>query len=191
MSSIIVYGDSSTEKGTIDRDTVPLPNNFYGKSKLEAEEGIRNLESENFKIVILRPPMTYGKDSKGNYPKLVAAAKRLKVFPDFDNKRSMIHIDNLCEFVKLMIDNEEQGLYFPQNKEYVRTSELVKTIAILHGKKVIMTKIFNPIIRLLFGINLVNKAFGNLVYDKSMSNYDKSDYRIRTFLESIELTENN
>ena len=191
MSSIIVYGDSSREKGIIYRDTVPLPNNFYGKSKLEAEEGISNLENENFKIVVLRPPMTYGKGSKGNYPKLATVAKRLRVFPDFNNERSMIHIDNLCEFVKLMIDNEEQGLYFPQNKEYVKTSELVKTIANLHGKNVIMTKIFNPAIKLFVGINLVNKVFGNLVYDKSMSNYDKSDYRIRTFLESIELTENN
>ncbi len=189
MSSIIVYGDSSSSKRVIDKNTVPTPSNFYGNSKLQAEEGIRGLESDEFKIVVLRPPMIYGKGSKGNYPRLANMAKKIPVFPDIDNERSMLHIDNLCEFIKVMIDHEETGLYFPQNKEYVKTSELVKTIAEVHGKKIIMTKVFNPVLRLMFGIGIVNKVFGNLVYEKSMSDYDKANYRITTFRESIEMTE--
>ena len=189
MSSIIVYGDSSSSKRVIDRKTVPTPSNFYGNSKLQAEEGIKDLESDDFKIVVLRPPMIYGKGSKGNYPRLANMAKKIPVFPDIDNERSMLHIDNLCEFIKVMIDHEETGLYFPQNKEYVKTSELVKTIAEVHGKKIWMTKLFNPVLRLMFGIGIVNKVFGNLVYEKSMSDYNKANYRIRTFRESIELTE--
>ncbi len=189
MSSIIVYGDSSSSKRVVDRNTVPVPSNFYGNSKLQAEEGIKHLESDDFKIVILRPPMIYGKGSKGNYPRLANMAKKIKMFPDIDNERSMLHIDNLCEFIKTMIDHEERGLFFPQNKEYVKTSELVRLIGEVHGKKIIMTKVFNPILRLMFGIGVVNKVFGNLVYEKSMSNYDKANYRIRTFRESIALTE--
>lgn len=189
MSSIIVYGDSSSSKRVIDRNTVPTPSNFYGNSKLQAEEGIKHLETDDFKIVVLRPPMIYGKGSKGNYPRLANMAKKIPVFPDIDNERSMLHIDNLCEFIKVMIDQEENGLYFPQNKEYVNTSELVRLIGEVHGKKIIMTKVFNPVLRLMFGIGIVNKVFGNLVYEKSMSDYDKANYRIRTFKESIELTE--
>ena len=189
MSSIIVYGDSSSSKRVIDRNTVPTPSNFYGNSKLQAEEGIKDLESDDFKIVVLRPPMIYGKGSKGNYPRLANMAKKIPVFPDIDNERSMLHIDNLCEFIKVMINHEESGLYFPQNKEYVKTSELVKTIAEVHGKKIWMTKLFNPVLRLMFGIGIVNKVFGNLVYEKSMSDYDKANYRIRDFRESIKLTE--
>jgi UDP-glucose 4-epimerase len=189
MSSIIVYGDSSSSKRVIDRNTVPTPSNFYGNSKLQAEEGIKDLESDEFKIVVVRPPMIYGKGSKGNYPRLANMAKKIPVFPDIDNERSMLHIDNLCEFIKVMIDHEETGLYFPQNKEYVKTSELVKMIAEVHGKKIWMTKLFNPVMRLMFGIGIVNKVFGNLVYEKYMSDYDKGNYRIRTFEESIELTE--
>src|SRR5699024_5582973 len=68
MSSIIVYGDSKKKEVVINQNTKPNPNNFYGRSKLEAEERIRNLESNKFKIAIIRPPMIYGKDSKGNYP---------------------------------------------------------------------------------------------------------------------------
>jgi nucleoside-diphosphate-sugar epimerase len=189
MSSIIVYGDSSSSKRVIDRNTIPTPSNFYGNSKLQAEEGIKHLESDDFKIVVLRPPMIYGKGSKGNYPKLAKAARKLPVFPNIDNERSMLHIDNLCEFIKLMIDNKESGLFFPQNKEYVKTSEMVKLIAEVHGKKIRLTKVFNPILRLMFGMGVVNKVFGNLVYEQSMSDYDKVNYRIRTFEESIELTE--
>jgi UDP-glucose 4-epimerase len=189
MSSIIVYGDSSSSKRVIDSNTVPTPSNFYGNSKLQAEEGIKDLESDDFKIVVLRPPMIYGKGSKGNYPRLANMAKKIPVFPDIENERSMLHIDNLCEFIKVMIDHEETGLYFPQNKEYVKTSELVKTIAEVHGKKIWMTRIFNSVLRLMFRIGIVNKVFGNLVYEKSMSDYDKVNYRIRDFRESIELTE--
>lgn len=189
MSSIIVYGDSSSSKRVIDRNTVPTPSNFYGNSKLQAEEGIKHLETDDFKIVVLRPPMIYGKGSKGNYPKLSNLAQKIPVFPDIDNERSMLHIDNLCEFIKVMIDHEETGIYFPQNKEYVKTSELVRTIAEVHGKKIWMIGWMNWLIRLMFGIGIVNKVFGNLVYEKSMSDYDKANYRIRTFEESIELTE--
>lgn len=190
MSSIIVYGDSSGSKRLIDKNTIPTPSNFYGNSKLQAENGIRHLDSNTFKIVVLRPPMIYGQGSKGNYPRLSKISKMIPVFPDIDNQRSMLHIDNLCEFIKIMIDNNESGLFFPQNKEYVNTSELVKTIADIHGKRIIMTKIFNPLIKLMFGkVGLIDKVFGNLVYDLSMSDYDKSNYRIRSFRESIELTE--
>lgn len=191
MSSIIVYGDSGSvnQKRIITRETVPTPTNFYGDSKLQAEKGIIPLQDENFKVVILRPPMIYGKGSKGNYPKLAKVARILPVFPDIDNERSMLHIDNLCEFIRLMIDNEEQGIFFPQNAEYVSTSGLVRLIAEVHGKKIRLIKVFNPVVKILGSvINLVNKVFGNLVYDKSMSTY-KMNYQIMDLKSSIKITE--
>ena len=190
MSSIIVYGEASSSKRVIDRNTVPKPSSFYGLSKLQAEEGLRSLESESFKIVVLRPPMVYGKGSKGNYAKLAAFSKRAPCFPDFDNMRSMLHIDNLCELLRALVDNEEKGLFLPQNAEYVKTSELVKTIAAAQGRDLRTTRIFNPLIGLMMGIGLVSKVFGNLVYDQAMSSYDSCNYRIRSFKVSIDLTEN-
>lgn len=190
MSSIIVYGDSSSKKMMINSDTLPKPSNFYGDSKLKAEEGIMSLRDDEFKVVILKPPMIYGKRSKGNYPKLAKAAKKLPLFPDIDNERSMLHIDNLCEFIKIMIDQEEVGFFFPQNKEYVKTSEMVKLIAEIHGKKIRLTRVFNPLLKFLgTRIKFINRIFGNLVYEKSMSNYEKANYQIRDFRESIMLTE--
>ena len=107
MSSIIIYGDSTRHKKVIDKNTTPKPDNFYGKSKLEAEEGLHYLASDDFKIVVLRPPMIYGKGSKGNFPKLVSIARIIPVFPDIENQRSMLHIDNSCKFIKLMVKKNE------------------------------------------------------------------------------------
>jgi nucleoside-diphosphate-sugar epimerase len=189
MSSIIVYGESSGNRRVINKNTIPTPSNFYGNSKLQAEEGIKPLENSNFKVAIIRPPMIYGRGSKGNYPKLAKAAQKLPIFPDIENQRSMLHIDNLCEFLKLMIDNEESGMFFPQNSEYVKTSEMVKLIANVYGKKITLTKVFNPILEIVgLRLGIINKVFGNLVYEKSMSTY-KENYRIRDFRKSIEFTE--
>jgi len=189
LSSIIVYGENISNNGMITKDTIPHPSNFYGNSKLQAEKGIEPLNDTNFNVVIIRPPMIYGKNSKGNYPKLAKAAQKLPIFPDIDNQRSMLHIDNLSEFIKLMIDNEEKGLFFPQNKEYVKTSEMVRTISEVHGNRIILTKLFNPILHLMSNrVGIINKVFGNLVYEQEMSDY-KDNYRVRSFKKTIELTE--
>jgi UDP-glucose 4-epimerase len=186
ISSMSVYG---IDTGVIYKDTVPNPKSNYGKSKLEAEELIKQLEDHNFKVTIIRPPMVYGKDCKGNYPRLVKLALKLPVFPEVENKRSMIHIDNLSELIRLLIDDYAGGLYFPQNKEYVNTSEMVRLIAEVHGKKIKMTKMFNWKIRLMSRfIGVVNKVFGDLVYEKEMSAYEK-DYWVCGFEESIEVSE--
>lgn len=64
-----------------------------------ADVGVRCLADEAFRVIVLRPPMIYGKGSKGNYPTLAKLAKKLPVFPNIDNQRSMLHIENFCEFL--------------------------------------------------------------------------------------------
>ena len=184
LSSMSVYG---IEIGGIDKKTKLNPNRAYGKSKMEAEELINKLQCDSFTVATLRPPMVYGKGCRGNYPRLVSLALKTPVFPKVDNKRSMIYIDNLSELVKQLIDNCSGGLFFPQNANYVNTSEMVKLIAEAHGKRVWMTKLFNLLLRLL-NVSTVNKVFGDLVYDMSMSEYE-SDYRVCGFGSSILFTE--
>lgn len=145
MSSAIIYGDSAPYgvKKVITRDTKPNPANFYGDSKLKADLGVQELASSQFITCILRPPMIYGKGSKGNYPTLAKMAKKLPIFPDCDNCRSMLYIENLCEFLAQVMIRVEGGVFFPQNAEYTRTSEMVKVIATVVNHKIIVSKAFN------------------------------------------------
>ena len=195
MSSMIVYDESAGigKERIITRDTPLTPANFYGDSKVKAEEAIAPLADEHFKVVILRPPMIYGKGSKGNYPLLAKMARKLPVFPEVSNQRSMLYVGNLCRFIACVIEREENGVFFPQNKEYVNTTELVKCIATVHGKKICSTCIFNPALKFIGKlrgkfVGLVNKAFGNMVYEKTMSEYEFK-YQMYDLEESIRLTE--
>ena len=191
MSSAIVYGDSAPigELRRITRDTPVSPSNFYGDSKVQAENGLTKLADNSFHVVILRPPMIYGKGSKGNYPQLSKFAQKLPIFPNIKNERSMLYIGNLAEFVKLMIDNDENGVFYPQNSEYVATSDMVKAIARAHGKKVRLVKGTTVPLKAMSHVSgLVNKAFGNLSYDMDLSEY-KQDYRKFSLEESIKQTE--
>lgn len=191
MSSAIVYGESSKigKKKLITKDTVPSPANCYGDSKLQAELGILPLQDSKFKVCVLRPPMIYGKNSKGNFPQLEKYAKKLKFFPYVKNERSMLYVGNLVEFVRLMIENEEQGIFWPQNAEYSNTSELVRVIGAANGKKVHLVKGFGWLLKFMgLFMNIINKAFGNLSYELSMSEY-KAEYRKYSLKESIRETE--
>ncbi len=191
MSSAIIYGDSSPigKEKNITKSTLPSPANFYGDSKLKAEQGILPLQSESFNVVVLRPPMIYGKNSKGNYPILAKFASKSPVFPYVKNERSMLYIENLCEFVQLMIKNNEHGIFHPQNAEYSNTAELVKMIAAEHGKHILIIKGFSWALKFLgLFTGIVNKAFSNLTYDVSISQY-KENYIVCNLKESIERTE--
>lgn len=186
MSSIIVYG---TQHELINEYTKPQPDDYYGESKLQAEEGILPLQDDSFDIAIIRPPMIYGKNSKGNYPRLSKLAQITPIFPNFENQRSMLHIDNLTELIRLIIDNKDSGIFCPQNKEYVKTSDLVRKIAAVHGKRVRLTKLFNPVISFLINVVLIKKVFGDLKYDTNLSKYRNGNYQKRDLIQSIYLTE--
>ena len=149
---------------------------------------------DEFKVVIIRSPMIYGKGSKGNYPTLAKMAKKFPVFPKVHNERSMLYVENLCEFIRLMIINEESGVFFPQNAEYSETGKLVEMIARTVGHKIAVTSLLKPFVWLASLVpgkigGLVNKAFGNLTYSKELSAYDKGNYQLFDLEESVRRTE--
>lgn len=214
-SSVIVYGDSAPYRknrkstGVITPETPANNSHFYGNSKIRAEEELRKLaaagedisyrpegETESGKqmqIAILRLPMVYGRGSRGNYPLLAKLADKLPFFPDVQNQRSMIYIENLCEFIRQRIEEGQGGLFFPQNAEYTATSQMVQEIAAAHGKKIHLLKILNPLVALAARMPgkigaMANKAFGSLTIDPSMSG-DMAGYCLYDLRESIRRTE--
>lgn len=196
MSSVIIYGDSAPlgSKKHITQNTPPAPANFYGDSKWQAEKGLRRLETETFRVAVLRPPMIYGKGSKGNYPVLSSLAGRLPVCPAVVNERSMLYVENLAEFVRLLIDSGRGGIFYPQNAEYTVTAQMICLIGAVKGKRVRLWRILNPFVTLAAKLpdkvgGLINKAFGNLTIDQSLSTRDFDGYRIYSLEESIRRTE--
>lgn len=196
MSSMIVYGDSAPygQRKVIDETTVPKPANFYGDSKIQADVAVRKLADATYKVIVLRPPMIYGKGSKGNYRTLAKLAKKLPVFPDVDNERSMLYIENLCEFLcQVMLlkpYHRNSVVLLPQNGEWTKTSDMVKVIAQASGKKIVELKGFASAVwigsKMLGKIGgLVNKAFGNSCYLHVISKYEGIDYQKISLLESV------
>lgn len=195
MSSAIIYGDSAPygRMKRITKETEPSPANFYGDSKWQADQGVRKMADESFCVTVLRPPMIYGRGSKGNYPVLSGMAAKLPVFPNVDNERSMLYIENLCEFLCQIMVRGYGGIFWPQNGEYSRTSDVVRMIAEVKSHGMFVSRLFNPAVKLASVMpgkigSLANKAFGNLSYDMSMSEYD-FDYRVADLKTSIERTE--
>ena len=190
MSSGAVYSQNDKKHKVIivDEDTPFEPNTAYGISKMKAEQDIRK-KRRRMNVAILRPPMVYGPGAKGNYNTLRKIALRLPFFPRINNIRSMIYINNLCEFVRLLIDSGEGGIYLPQNRDYVNTSEMVKEIAANHGKRILLVPGFSWIISIMgYLLNPINKAFGSYYY-KNEKSYFNGQYQLVGFKESIKMTE--
>lgn len=193
MSSVIVYGDSAPvgQRKYITADTKPDPANFYGDSKYQAELKLQKLQTDDFRIAIIRAPMIYGKGSKGNFSLLVKLAAKAPVFPDIQNERSMLYMENLAEFIRRLTEAGSGGTFFPQNAEYVTTAEMVRLIGETLGRKVRLWKVLNPFVKLASNIpgkigGMTNKAFGSLTVDKGLSSIEGNFEIIDRKLSNIE-----
>ncbi len=191
MSSSIIYGKSAPigQSKIITRDTPLNPESYYGASKVKAENMLATLEGENFRVCVLRCPMIYGRGCRGNYNALSKFARRLPIFPAVKNSRSMLYVKNFAEFVRLVVDDCAHGIFWPQNGEYSCTSEMVRMIAESHGRKILLLPGCEIPLKVLACVSgMVNKAFGSLAYDMSLSDY-AGDYRLYDLRGSIAETE--
>lgn len=187
LSTMAVYGLTAAfgKTVTITAQTPTAPTDNYGLSKLEAERALLSLEGPDFRVAILRPPMIYGKDCKGNFRSLVSMARRLPFFPKVPNRRSMLYVGSLNRLVQQIIDREDRGIFCPQDPEYVNTSAMVQAIAAAQGKRLLLIPGFSWALHLLRHLTgAVDKAFGSLVYDKALSKLEE-DYCIASFPDSV------
>jgi UDP-glucose 4-epimerase len=191
LSSASVYGlDAPVGKVVMISGDTPLnPRDNYGISKKHAEESLQKLQDGQFQLAIVRPPMIYGKGCRGNYQTMAKLARKLPVFPWVNNQRSMLYMENLAEFIRLLIDDEAAGIFCPQNNEYVNTSDMVNLIAHANGKGILLIRGVSWALKLLRPVTgIVDKAFGSLCYDFELSRYEK-DYCVKNLPESILETE--
>jgi UDP-glucose 4-epimerase len=187
LSSLAVYG---VKTGEIAGTAVPAPasGDWYGQSKLEAEKLLLPLQDENFHVAVIRPPMVYGFGCKGKFNQLVRLAGALPFLPTLENRRSMIHIENLVELLAIVAEESASGVMRPQNAEYVRTSDMLAEARKSLGKKVRRLSLLNLPIRLAMPVcPPLKNAFGSLFYSREASEMPfERPYQLTGFAESIE-----
>ena len=160
VSSIKVYGEESKIPYT---ETTPCrPVDDYGKSKFEAENELKSLEDNNFKVVIIRTPIVYGYGVKANINNLINLIKKVPVLPfgKIENRRSMIYVGNLTYFIDIVIQKQISGLFLVADNKPVSTTKLIELIAVNLNKKVFLIKI--PFFERL--LELVKPSFYKRLY---------------------------
>ena len=163
MSTMSVYG---MESGVITPDTKPRPKTGYGQSKWEAETAMRAMEEDTFRVAVLRPPMVYGKNCRGNFQTMKKLVEKSPVFPAVQNQRSMVSITNLCAFVRLAVDEQLSGVFFPQNSSPVNTTEMARIMARALGRRVWFSRAAGLAVEVLATVYpTARKAFSSLTYE--------------------------
>jgi nucleoside-diphosphate-sugar epimerase len=168
--------------GVLYESDFPNPNTHYGKSKLMAEEYIRNQPlSPGKSFYILRPCMIHGPGNKGNLNLLYKLISKGIPYPlaAFENKRSFLSIENLCFVIRELLERDDipSGIYNVADGEVLSTNELIKLIAKASDRSPRLWKINPGLIRSLaklgdiFKLPLtterLNKLTENYIVDNS------------------------
>ena len=168
MSSVKVYGEENNRPYT--EDSKCMPSDPYGKSKLIAERELLKIDSEEFVVSIIRTPIVYGEGVKANILNLVKLVNKMKVLPfgGINNKRSMVYLGNLKEFVDRIIEKRISGIFLVSDEEPISTSRLIKVISDKLNKSTYNLKIplFGTCLRLLRP-NLFRRLFMDLYVNNS------------------------
>lgn len=174
LSSIKVNGENSLTGKPFTADDPVNPADPYAISKMEAEQALMSLAKETtMEIVIIRPPLIYGPGVKANFKTMINLIKRLIPLPlnNIKNKRSLVAVDNLVDFIKLCIIHPKAAnqIFLVADGEDLSTTELLIKIANALNKPIFWLPIPLWIIRLFAKIltknKLNNKLFDNLQID--------------------------
>jgi len=173
MSTVKVYGEGGSK--IYNEDSPCLPKNYYGKSKYIAEKKLQDLETENFKVAIIRTPLVYSRSSKGNLALLELLIKYIKIIPlgKIPNKRSMVCIQNLCSMIDIILMKDVRGTFLASDDYVMSTSELITSLAKLNKKKIFLfrSKFIQKFIHFFFS-DMYEKIYGDFVVNnkKTKSN---------------------
>lgn len=175
LSSIKAVADNF--EGSLDENTGPNPQTFYGISKLIAEEFISSNPIPNGKrFIILRPALIYGKQNKGNLMLLNSLIKKIHIWPlnSFNNARSFCYIENLCFALNEFLQNEqiESGVYNICDDESISTNDLVAGIARINKISFLNISLPKKIINAIACLgSILNLPFNKITLNKLTQNY--------------------
>jgi nucleoside-diphosphate-sugar epimerase/lipopolysaccharide/colanic/teichoic acid biosynthesis glycosyltransferase len=176
ISSIKVNGEGTLLNKPYRADDSPTPEDPYGISKLEAEMGLRELAGETgLDVVIVRPPLVYGPNVKGNFQSLIHLVDKGIPLPlgTIHNKRSLLALDNLVDFIVLVINHPAAAnqIFLVSDGEDLSTTELLQRLAKALGRPSRLipfpAKLLDVIAKLLGKQMIAQRLCGNLQVDIS------------------------
>lgn len=166
VSSALVWGSNYE---VVDLSVPAQPDSDYGRAKLQAEQELEELNSSQFTVSIIRIPLVYGPGVKGNLRTLIKAIHKWPICPlgSRHNRRSMVHLDNLCEFIYFLIQYGRSGTFCIQDQTPISSMQLVSSIAHelpRHGFVFSMPRLAQILIK---GISpgIHRRLFGSFVID--------------------------
>lgn len=171
MSSVKVYGKFGKEFPSWNEFSECHPEDYYGKSKYEAELALLGISDENFIVSIIRTPVVYGFGMKANMMKLVKLVKSSPVLPfaAVNNTRHYTYIENLIGLIDRIISLKKQGVFIAMDDDAVSTTALVKAIKDATGSRVMLFKLPGLMLRLLKWISpgIAARLFGSFNLDNT------------------------
>lgn len=177
-STVKVYGydgDLYNHEFVLTEESPCNPNDPYGASKYEAEEILRALEDESFKVAVIRPPMVYGEGVKGNMLSLIKLIDKVSILPfNYDeNRRTIVGIENLLYMTYLIINKKADGIYLGSDGKSVSIKDIVETISIGLMKKRTLVRFPNLVFSFMYKIKegIMIRLLGTLAFNQ------KDDYR--------------
>jgi len=177
FSTVAVYGVNgylNNQIKVIDEESDCHPVSAYAKSKFAAERILLNMGTDDFKVSIVRPPIVYGKGCPGNMKSLKALIRRVPILPFNyqNNKRSMVNIENLLYFTKLIIDEKAAGVFIPQDADTYSIKQIASVLSAGMGKKILLFKFPRVVFNVLVQIKpqVMSSLYGTLVFDSTVSN---------------------
>lgn len=176
VSSVKVNGECTSPGRAFTEADVPMPQDAYGQSKHEAEQGLRQLSSDTgMEVVIIRPPLVYGPGVKANFATLMHAVQRGWPLPlgAVHNQRSLVALSNLVDFIVTCITHPQAAnqTFLVSDGQDLSTAELVRGIALAAGVTARLLPV--PVWALHAGASLLGKGdvvqrlCGNLKVDAS------------------------
>lgn len=172
VSTVKVYGD--TNEMFLNEKSPCTPTDPYGQSKWEAEQLLQELETKDFKVAIVRPPLVYGKNVKGNLERIIRLIKKLPVLPfgNINNQRSMVFVGNLTALILQILDRQESGVFIAGDKAPASTTQLIKAIndSLCLDKPIVSLPSFMRFLVKKGKPELYSRLFENYVIDNTATN---------------------
>lgn len=176
ISSVKVNGEATKLGVPFSADDIPVPLDPYGVSKMEAEQGLRQMAAETgMAVVIIRPPLVYGPGVKANFAALMRAVQRGWPLPlgAVNNQRSLLALDNLVDFIVTCLSHPQAAnqTFLVSDGQDLSTTQLVRGMAQAAGVHARLVPV--PVWALQAGATLLGKGdavqrlCGNLQVDIS------------------------